>query len=235
MKRTKWVMWLIYCLVIPATLLLGSSLPGRSYYITGTLVMVELLIPFFMAFEGRKPQARELVVIAVMSTVAIVGRVAIPLPHFKAAFAVIMLAGIAFGAQSGFVVGAVCAFASNFFYGQGPYTPWQMVAYGMCGLWAGICFGRDRLPKNRWLMAVVGFFVVILAVGPILDSAGIFLVVTRLTPETILLTYASGLIYANLSLAVSTGLCMLLFGKFFLTKLERVKVKYGILCHDKRP
>ncbi len=229
MKKSKIFAILIYCLLLPATLFLGTKLPGRSYYITGTLVMAELLIPFFMAFEGRKPQARELVVIAVMCAIAIVGRVAIPLPHFKAAFAVIMLTGIAFGPEAGFMVGAVCAFASNFFYGQGPYTPWQMMAYGMGGLLAGVAFRRGRLPKSPWVMAAFSFLTVLFIVGPILDCSGIFLVVSQVTLRSVILTLASGMIYANLSLAISTALCMLLFGKFFLEKLQRVQRKYGLL------
>ena len=70
-----------FLLLIPATLFLGTKIPGRSYYITGTLIILELMIPFFMAFEGRKPQARELVVIAVMCAIAIAARVAIPIPN----------------------------------------------------------------------------------------------------------------------------------------------------------
>lgn len=229
MKKTKIATWLIYCLLLPATVFLGAKLPGRSYYITGTLIMIQLLIPFFMAFEGRKPQARELVVIAVMCAIAIVGRVAIPLPHFKAAFAVIMLAGIAFGPETGFMVGAICAFASNFFYGQGPYTPWQMMAYGVGGLLAGLCFRRNLLPKSPWAMAAFGFFTVLFGVGPIMDCASIFFVVTHISLRSVILTLASGLIYANLSLAISTAVCMLLFGRFFLKKLERVQQKYGLL------
>ena len=82
------------------------------------MLILELMIPFFLAFEGRKPQARELVVIAVMSAIAVAGRVAIPIPHFKAVFAFVMLAGIAFGPETGFMVGAITAFVSNFFYGN---------------------------------------------------------------------------------------------------------------------
>ncbi|MBO4929866.1 MAG: ECF transporter S component, partial [Clostridia bacterium] len=83
MKKSNIVTLLIFFLLIPATLFLGTKIPGRSYYITSTLMILELMIPFFMAFEGRKPQARELVVIAVMCAIAIVARTAIPIPHFK--------------------------------------------------------------------------------------------------------------------------------------------------------
>ena len=152
MKKSKLITLLIFLLVIPITLFLGTKIPGRGYYITGTLIIIEMLIPFFLAFEGRKVQARELVLLAVMCALAIVGRVAIPLPHFKAIFAILLITGIAFGPESGFMTGAIAALASNFFYGQGPYTPWQMMAYGAVGLLAGFFFRGSR--KQIPMMAV---------------------------------------------------------------------------------
>lgn len=124
MKKSNLATLLVFLLAVPATLYLGSKMSGRWYYLTSTLIVIELLIPFFLAFEGRKPQARELVVIAVMCALAVAARVAVPIPNFKAIYGMIMIAGIAFGPESGFLVGAVAALASNFFFSQGPYTPW---------------------------------------------------------------------------------------------------------------
>ena len=156
MKKSHIVMLADFLLVIPLTLFLCMRLPGRGYYITSTLVIVELIVPFLLAFESRRPQARELVVIAVLSALAVAARVVIPLPHFKAIFAVIMLSGIAFGPEAGFMVGAVSALASNFFYGQGAYTPWQMFAYGAGGMLAGFLFAKNRLPKKPVAMGTFG-------------------------------------------------------------------------------
>ena len=181
MKKSHIATLLVFFLLIPITLFLGTKLPGRRYYITGTLMILEMMIPFFMAFEGRKPQARELVVIAVMCAIAIVARVAIPIPHFKAIFAVIMLAGIAFGPEAGFMVGAISAFASNFFYGQGAFTPWQMFAYGAAGMLSGFLFAKNRLPVKPWIMAIISFLVVLLVVGPIMDCSGIFIMLNNIT------------------------------------------------------
>lgn len=228
MKKSNIAALLVFFLLIPLTLFLGTRLSGRSYYITGTLIIIELMIPFFMAFEGRKPQARELVVIAVMCALAIAGRVAIPIPNFKAIFAIIMLSGIAFGPEAGFMVGAVSALASNFFYGQGPYTPWQMMAYGAGGMLAGFAFQRGRLPRKPWVMAVFGFFAVILWIGPLLDTSGVFLTLPVIRWDTVWPLYVSGF-PVNLSQAVCTVLVMLLFGKPLLDKLDRIKVKYGMM------
>ena len=152
MKKSRIATLIVFFVLIPLTLIVGSRLSGRAFYVTSTLVIVELLIPFFLAFEGRRPQARELVVLAVMCALAVAGRVAIPIPSFKAIFGIIMIAGIAFGPESGFLVGAISALASNFFYSQGPYTPWQMMAYGAGGMLAGFVFAEGRLPRKPVVM-----------------------------------------------------------------------------------
>ena len=228
MKKSNIATLVVFLLLIPLTLFLGTKLSGRSYYITGTLIIVELMIPFFMAFEGRKPQARELVVIAVMCALAIAGRVVIPIPNFKAAYAIIMLSGIAFGPEAGFMVGAITAFASNFFYGQGPFTPWQMFGYGAGGMLAGFAFRKNWLPRKNWVMAAFGFATVLLWVGPLLDCSHIFLVLPTITWSAVMATFVSGF-YVNVSQAICTALILFLLGSTLLEKLDRVKLKYGMM------
>jgi len=228
MKKSNLATLLIFLLVIPATLILGSRMPGKSYYLTSTLIIVELLIPFFLTFEGRRPQARELVVIAVMCALAVAARVAIPIPNFKAIYAIIMIAGIAFGPESGFLVGAVAALASNFFLSQGPYTPWQMMGYGAGGMLAGFLFRRGRLPRKPLLMGIVGFFGVLLLVGPLLDTCTVFLAPISMNLTSILAIYISGF-PVNVSQGLSTFAVMFLLGKPLLEKLDRIQVKYGMM------
>ena len=227
MKRSRIAMLMDFLLVIPATLIFGLRLTGRAYYLTSTLIIIELLVPFFLAFESRKPQARELVVLAVLSALAVAARVVIPIPSFKAIFAIIMLSGMAFGPEAGFLVGAVSAFASNFFYGQGAYTPWQMFAYGAGGMLAGFLFAKGRLPKNRWVMAAFGFLACVFFVGPLLDICTIFLTLPRLTAKTVWPIFLSGF-PVNVSQGLCTALTMVLFGNPLLEKLDRVKVLYGM-------
>ena len=228
MKKSNIAMLIVFLALIPLTLFLGDKLPGKGYYITGVLIIAELSIPFFMMFEKRKPQARELVVLAVMIALAVIGRVAIPIPHFKAAFAIIMLTGIAFGPEAGFIVGAITAFASNFFYGQGAYMPWQMMAYGAGGMLAGFVFIKNKIPKKPWVMAVVGFFAVVLWIGPLLDTSHIFIMMPEISFATISASLASGF-PVNVSQGICTALMMFVFGRPLLEKLDRVKQKYGML------
>ena len=228
MKKSNIATLIVFFLLIPATLFLGTKLSGRSYYITGTLIILELMIPFFMAFEGRRPQARELVVMAVMCALAIAGRVVIPIPNFKAAYAIIMIAGIAFGPEAGFMVGAITAFASNFFYGQGPFTPWQMFGYGAGGMLAGFLFRKGWLPRKNWVMGAFGFLAVLLWVGPLLDCASIFLLLPKINWPSVAATFLSGF-YVNVSQGLCTGLVLYLLGNALLEKLDRIKQKYGMM------
>ena len=230
MKKSRIATLIVFFVLIPLTLIVGSRLSGRAFYVTSTLVIVELLIPFFLAFEGRRPQARELVVLAVMCALAVAGRVAIPIPSFKAIFGIIMIAGIAFGPESGFLVGAISALASNFFYSQGPYTPWQMMAYGAGGMLAGFVFAEGRLPRKPVVMGIFGFLAVAFFVGPLLDTCS---VMSRISLKGAMAFYISGF-PVNLRQAVATAIVLLVLGKPLLEKLDRIKTKYGILDDEGR-
>ena len=151
MKKSHIATLLIFLLIIPATLYFGLRLTGRAYYLTSTLVIIEIIVPFLLAFESRKPQARELVVIAVLSALAVAARVVIPIPNFKAIFAIIMLSGMAFGPEAGFLVGAVSAFASNFFFGQTAIPPGRCLPTGQGACWRASCSQKADCRKSAGL------------------------------------------------------------------------------------
>ena len=229
MKKTTFFTLLTALVLIPATLLLGSRLPGRWYYLTSTLIIIEILIPIFLAFESRRPQARELVLLAVLCALAVASRVAMPLPHFKPIFAIVMIAGMAFGSQAGCLVGAISAFASNFLLGgQGPWTPWQMMAYGVAGLLAGAVMRRGWLPKKPWALAIFGFVSMVTIVGVLLDCCTIFTSLTTIKWSSVALVLTLGL-RTNISHGISTAVTLLVFSKPLLEKLDRVKLKYGLI------
>lgn len=229
MKKSTLFTLLSVFVLIPAALLLGRTLPGRSHYLVSTLVIIFILIPFFLAFEGRKMQARQLVLIAVLCALAVVSRTAFAwLPHFKPIFGVIIISGIAFGPQAGFLVGALSAFASNFLFGQGPWTPWQMLAYGLGGLIAGVCYyRRNWLPKDSLSLGLFGFVVVLLIVCPLLDTSTVLTSLTVFTPASVIAVYASAIL-TNLIQAGCTLLTLLVLSKPLLAKLERITRKYGL-------
>ncbi|MEG2118820.1 MAG: ATP-binding cassette domain-containing protein, partial [Pseudoflavonifractor sp.] len=146
-------------ILIPLTIFIGFYyLDNRKYYFISLLIMLETLVPFFMVFERRKPQARELVVLAVLCAVGVAGRAAFfMLPQFKPVAALVIVAAVAFGGESGFVVGAMTMLLSNFYYGQGPSTPWQMFAMGLIGFLAGVLFRKGVLRRSKTALCVFGF------------------------------------------------------------------------------
>ena len=141
------VFTVLMLLLVPITIWSGIYFLGnRKYYFISILIILEIMLPFFMAFESKKPKASELVIISVLCALTVVGRGAFfMLPQFKPVSALVIISGICFGGQTGFLVGAVSAFLSNFFFGQGPWTPWQMFAFGMIGFVSGKVLLRYRL------------------------------------------------------------------------------------------
>lgn len=227
--KRNWLSIVLLVIVIPAVLYLCRQLGNRYYYIASLVIMLITATPFILSFERRRPQARELVVIAVMSALAVASRAAfIWIPNFKPICAIVMIAGIALGAESGFVVGAVSAFVSNFIFGQGPWTPWQMFAYGMAGFLAGLAYRLHIIDRNRFKLCAFGFLCILCIIGPILDLCAIFTMASTINVESWGAIFLSGL-PVNVIHGIAVALTMLLFANPLLDKLDRVRVKYGML------
>ena len=236
-KEARWktaLSWLVVVVLTPITVWAGTVFGSGSYYVTSILVIIYAMVPFFVSFEARRPQARELVIIAVMCAVAVVARVEfIWVPHFKPIAAIVMVAGVALGSRSGFLVGAISLLVSDFVFGQGPWTPWQMLAYGIAGFVAGFLAERGVIPRSdlsnraKTLLSLAGAAFVVVVVGPILDTCSLFTMVSAITPESALAIYASGL-PVNAVQATATAITLFILANPLLGKLERVRVKYGL-------
>ena len=215
--------------LIPALVLLGSLVwANRQFYLVSILAIVLSLLPMLLRFERRGPQARELVILAALIALAAASRAAFSFaPAFKPVAAVVILSGAAFGCEAGFLVGAGSAFLSNFFFGQGPWTPWQMLGFGAIGFLAGLVFAHRYQPKRLGL-CIFGFLAVFLLYGPMLDVGSVLMVSGDVTREVILAALASGLAF-NAIHASATVVFLALVGEPLLRKLDRVKIKYGIL------
>lgn len=99
------------------------------------LLISMLLIGIAIDFEARKVSAQELVVLALLGSLAAASRIPFAMiPSLQPVSFIVMASSAGFGRRSGFIVGALAAFLSNFFLGQGPWTPWQMIAWALCGL-----------------------------------------------------------------------------------------------------
>ncbi len=228
-KRTLWATFLIL-LLIPLTIYIGIFFLGdRKYYFISLLIILETMIPFCMVFESRKPKARELIVISVLCAIAAIGRAAFfMLPQFKPVVALVIISGICFGAETGFLVGSVTGFVSNFFLGQGPWTPWQMFAFGIIGFVAGILFRKGFLRKTKVSLCMFGFLATLIIYGGIMNPASIIMYQNKITWEMIATTYITG-VPLDLIHALSTAFFLWFISESMIDKLERIKVKYGLL------
>ncbi|HEX3509658.1 MAG TPA: prenyltransferase/squalene oxidase repeat-containing protein [Solirubrobacteraceae bacterium] len=113
-----------------------------SWPLASFAVVAVVLGAGWLAYERRRPPARMVAVVAVMAALAALGRDAFAaLPDVKPITAITFVTGYALGPLPGFTVGALGMLVSNFMLGQGPYTPWQMAAWGLVGL-AGAALAR---------------------------------------------------------------------------------------------
>ena len=221
---------MIAVLLIPITLFVAWKYFDRNYYVTSLLIIIYTMIPFFVMFEKRKPQARELVTIAVMCAIAVASRAAfIWLDHFKPMAAIIIITGIALGAEAGFLTGSLAVVVSNMIFGHGPWTPWQMFAFGIVGFVAGVLYRFHLIDKNNKIkLAIFGGVIIMFLVGPILDTASLFLIAAELNKNYIIATYISG-IPVNAVHALATVLTLYFFSQPLFEKIDRLKTKYGMM------
>ena len=228
-KRTVAASALIL-LLVPLTLFVGARYFGnRRYYATSLLVMLECMLPFFLIFEGRKPQARELVIIAVLCAMSVAGRALFfMLPQFKPVMAMTIIAGVAFGGETGFLVGAMSMLLSNIFFSQGPWTPFQMFSMGIIGFLAGILFRKGLLRRTRGALAVFGAICAIVIYGGIMNPVSALLWTEDLNWKLILTYYVTGF-PVDCVHAAATVLFLLVLAEPMLEKLDRIKVKYGLV------
>ena len=219
----------IYLVLIPLVIFIGVKLfADRRYNIISIIIAFLACVPFFIGFEKGKTGARELVVIAVMTAISVLGRLIFaPIPGFKPVTAVVIITGIAYGMQAGFLTGALSAIVSNIFYGQGPWTPFQMFVWGFLGLLAGLIFPRGKKP-NIIVLIVIGviggiLFSVMMDIWSVLNIDGTW------NWSRYLALVVSSLPFMAIY-AVSNVVFLLLLTKPFLQKLNRVKDKYGLFA-----
>ncbi|MBC8628897.1 ECF transporter S component [Blautia stercoris] len=220
-------------ILIPVTIWIGITLfDDRKYFVISLAIAVYCMLPFFLIFEGRKPQARELLTIAVLVAIAVAGRAAFfMVPSFKPVVAVTIISAVCFGAESGFLVGALSMLSSNMLFGQGPWTPWQMFAAGIIGFLAGILFQKGWLKARKISLCIYGFLATVFIYGGIMNPASLVMTSYAITKRNLLAIYMSGL-PVDLVHASATVIFLWIASKPMIEKLERIKVKYGMMNYQ---
>ena len=151
----KWLGYGILCLLIPAVVLGGALIfRDRQYAYITLCVAVLSCLPFFLHFERSANDVKRPILIAVMVALSVAGRMLFaPLQHFKPVTALVIITAMYFGSEAGFLTGALSAVLSNFYFGQGPWTPFQMFSWGMIGFFSGLLaplLRRSRIALCIW-------------------------------------------------------------------------------------
>lgn len=211
--------------LIPAAVLFFALGPGRGHYALSTLlVTVMALIVFLCGFERRRTGTRRLILVSVMTALSVLGRfIFAAIPGFKPITAVVVITAVYIGSEAGFLTGALSALISNFYFGQGPWTPFQMLSWGLIGLFAGLL--ARPLKGSRLLLSLYGVlagaaYSFIMDVWTVLWYNGAF------SPALYAAALGTALPY-TVMYAVSNVIFLNLLARPFGEKLHRVRVKYG--------
>ena len=236
-SRKNMIVTIVCILAAAATIWMGKAvLSDRKYYFISFLVLIEMMIPFGVAFETRKVSARDLVTVAVLCALAAVGRTAFfMMPNFNPVIAIVIISGVAFGCETGYITGAVTMLVSNMVFGQGPWTPWQMFSMGLVGFAAGLVFNNSKIrgeQLTRLSLCVFGGFCCIIIYGGIMNPASVIMWQPAVNLQMILAAYVTGFPF-DVVQGFATVLFLWLMACPFLEKLDRIKIKYGVLCEVK--
>ncbi len=215
--------------LVPLTIYFGvHNLGNRKYYFISILIILEIIVPYIVSFEKSKPKIRELVIISVLCALAVCGRmVFFWLPQFKPVVAMVIISGVTLGGETGFLIGVITGFVSNFMFGQGAWTPWQMLGFGMVGLVSGLIFSKKGIGVTKNCLVIFGLIATVVFYGGIVNAEYILVWQENPTWEMVVAAYLAGLPF-DLVHGVSTAVFLWFIAEPMIEKVERVKTKYGI-------
>ena len=208
--------------IVPALALSGAVLTERGQYaLVISLMCAASFLLFAAGFERKKTGARRLVVVSVMTALAVAGRF---IPLVKPVAALTIISALYLGGEAGFLTGALTALVSNFYFGQGPWTPFQMMAWGLIGLFAGLL--AVPLRQKKMLLLLYGLLAGI-GYSMIMDVWTVLWYGQGFNGTLYLAALATALPHTVLY-AVSNVIYLALLARPFGEKLNRLRVKYGV-------
>lgn len=227
MARSRTYLTVVSIIILVLLVVSIAFFNYNAYLLVSFVIIGCIMLPFFARFEIREVAVREIVILAMLAAIAAVSRVPFAgLPSVQPTSFVIIMVGLVFGAESGFIVGAVAAVVSNIFLGQGPWTPWQMYAWGMMGMSAGLLRNTWWMGK-MWGKCLFGFLW-----GYVFGwFMNMWIIVSNLenfTWDFFVGIYVSS-IYFDLAHGLSNVFFLIVFGASWIKILQRFKKKYGLL------
>lgn len=222
----KYAPYIIILLIAPVIIFAGAFLfPQKSYVAVSFLLATLACIPFFISFENKNTTTKRIVIIAVMTALSVAGRfIFAPIAFFKPITALVIITAVYLGKDAGFLTGALSALISNFYFGQGPWTPFQMFAWGIIGFIAGIL--SNQILRCKVVMIIYAILSGVLY-SFILDIWSTMWIDGSLSLTRFIVTTATSLPITAVY-AVSNVIFLLLLLKPIGKKLERIKTKYGL-------
>ena len=224
-KRGIHLMLLVLCVI--GLIYLGVRFfADRRYTLISIIIAFVSCAAFYLAYEKREGSIRRMVMIAVMTAITVTGRLIFGVvPGFKPMSAIIILTGIFMGPECGFLVGSLSAVTSNVFFGQGPWTPFQMLTWGVIGLLSGLPGIRKVLHKRGplivWGMLMGMLYSGIMDIWTVLDLTGTW------TWKRYVMALGTAVPY--IIAYMSSNVVFLMVGlKTIGEKLERIQLKHGI-------
>ena len=199
----------------------GSS---RFYALNILLITIMSLLVFLCGFERRKTGTRRMILVAVMTALSVIGRfIFVALPAFKPITAITVITAVYLGGEAGFLTGALSAAISNFYFGHGPWTPFQMLAWGLIGLLAGLL--SKPLRKSRIALSLYGIFSGV-AYSFVMEIWNVLWYNGSFNPALYQAALAAALPF-TIAYAVSNVIFLNIVARPFGEKLDRVRIKYG--------
>ena len=209
---------------LPVVMLLWAWLRLPNAVLVTTACACVALVPFFVSYEKSRRRARDLMPIVVLTALAVAGRLVFaPVPAIKPIIALVVMGGLCFGHEEGFMIGALAMLVSNVFFGQGPWTPWQMFTMGLVGYLAGV-LGNHGWLSHRWSVVAFGAAMALLY-GFILDTWTIVGFVSNANAASVLTTYAAGLAN-NVASAIGTVAFLVPIAHSWPRIFGRIKERY---------
>lgn len=222
----RWLTFLLFFALIPAVAVGGALIFRERHYAWISLcVAVLTCLPILYDFERRETGSAELMVLSVLISLSVAGRFLFAwLPGFKPVTAITVISAIWLGAEPGFIIGSMTALLSNFYFGQGPWTPFQMFSWGMIGGLAGLL--ARPLRKHKGLLCAYGIFAGIFY-SLIMDLWSTFWMGEGFSlSRYLVLINAAG--PTMIEYAVSNVIFLLTLTGPVGDKLDRIRVKYGL-------